>query len=295
MIRIREVVYVVAIGLFWGLNWPAVKTILSEVPPWTLPAGGLSLGALCLLGLTVLSRQTLKVDRSEMLWLAVAGLFTVYGFNIFAAFGQLFTATSTATIVAFTMPMWAMMLSALFLGERITLPRLASLTLGLVGLLVLVSEDLAAILSRPKGILFMLGAAMSWAIGTVVLKARPWTVEPLARTTWLVGIAAIPMIVGAFLFEHPLDLPTPSQKVLAVFAYHVVFPMVVCHAAWVNLVDRLPASVAAIGTLLIPIVGVFSSTLLLGDHLTWQKNLALALVLSSIVLTLLKQPKPART
>jgi len=288
VIRPTEIFLVVAIGLFWGLNWPAVKTILGEVPPWTLRAIGLSTGALLLMVVAYAARQSLATSRREMVWLAGAGLFTVFGFNIFAAFGQLFTATSTATIVAFTMPMWASFLSALFLGEGLSTARIFSLGLGLLGLFVLVSDDAAAILSRPTGILFMLGAALSWAVGTVLLKAHTWTVKPLARSAWLVTFSAIPTAIGAFLFETPLQQSLPSPAVLAVFAYHIVFPMVVCHAAWVVLVERLPVQLAVIGTLLIPIVGVLSSGLLLGDHLSWSKIAALALVLSSIVLAFRK-------
>lgn len=289
MIRPKELFLVAAIGLFWGLNWPAVKTILSEVPPWTLRAIGLSIGTVLLVGLARIAGHSMKAGRKELCWLAAAGLFTVFGFNLLAAFGQLFTATSTATIVAFTMPMWAMVFSALFLGDAITLPRLASLLVGLTGLAVLVSGDLAAILARPTGIMFMMGAAISWAIGTVILKARPWTIAPLARSAWLVGFAALPMIIGAFLFEAPATLERPSPTVLMVFAYHIIFPMVVCHAAWVSLVDSLPVPVAAIGTLLIPIVGVLSSALLLGEDLSATKLIALALVLTSIVLTFFKR------
>lgn len=293
MIRPREIFLVVAIGLFWGLNWPAVKTILGEVPPWTLRAIGLSAGAFLLVIVAIAARQSLATSRRELVWLAGAGIFTVFGFNMFAAFGQLFTATSTATIVAFTMPMWASLLSALFLGEGLSAARIFSLALGLLGLFVLVSDDAAAILSQPTGILLMLGAALSWAIGTVLLKARAWTIQPLARSAWLVTFAAIPTAVGGFLFEAPLQQQIPSPTVLAVFAYHIIFPMVICHAAWVVLVDRLPVQLAVIGTLLIPIVGVLSSALLLGDHLSWSKVAALVLVLSSIVMAFKRSPAQA--
>lgn len=289
MIRPKELFLVAAIGLFWGLNWPAVKTILSEVPPWTLRAIGLSIGAILLVGLARFAGQSMQAGKKELCWLAAAGLFTVFGFNLLAAFGQLFTSTSTATIVAFTMPMWAMLFSALFLSDAITLPRLGSLLVGLTGLGVLVSGDLEAILARPVGVLLMMGAAISWAIGTVILKARPWTIAPLARSAWLVSFAALPMIVGAFLFEAPATLERPSPTVLLVFAYHIIFPMVVCHAAWVTLVDSLPVPVAAIGTLLIPIVGVLSSALLLGEDISATKLIALTLVLTSIILTFLKR------
>lgn len=294
-VRSREFALVLAIGLFWGLNWPAVKTILGEVPPWTLRAIGLGTGAILLALIARAYGERLSVSPGEVIKLSLAGLFSIFGFNLLAAFGQLHTATSTATIVAFTMPMWAALLSVYFLNDRITAIRLAALALGLAGLAVLLFDDFAGIVARPIGVVYMLGAAVSWALGTVLLKRFAWTIGTLSRATWMVGLSALPMIAGAFLFEDPLALSVPSTLVLWVFAYHIVFPMVICHAAWVSLVGRLPASVAAIGTLLIPVVGVYSSALLLGEPISWLKSSALILVLSSIGLTFLKTPGPRDT
>jgi len=271
--------------VFWGLNWPAVKFILGEIPPWSLRAVGMSCGAILLTGLAVLLRQRLRPTKSERLQLIVAGLLSVLGFNVFTAFGQLHTQTSTAAIIAFTMPMWAAGFSTLFLGERLTPGRIGSLFVGLLGLVLLMSEDLSGFAARPLGPLFMLGAAVSWAAGTVVLKSRAWSIGPIAQAAWMLGVSAPPAIVAGFLFEFEGNIAMPSLPVVATMAYHILFPMVICYAAWSFLVARLPASVAAMGTLLVPIVGVASAALLLGDTLSWQKFGALALVLLGVKLT----------
>lgn len=276
---------VLVMGVFWGLNWPAVKFTLSEIPPWTLRALGFGIGAIFLAMLARRARQSLTPARSERARLIVAGLLSVFGFNVLSAFGQLLTATTKAAIIAFTMPMWAAVFSVLFLAESLNGARVGSLVLGMLGLLVLVHEDVAGFLYAPLGPLFMLGAAVSWAAGTVVLKSREWSLAPIARAAWLVGCSAPPAVVIALIVDRPWTLDLPTAPVLLTLAYHIVFPMVICHAAWVSLVGRLPASTAAIGTLLIPVVGVFSAGLLLGDALTWQVLTALALVLLSIALT----------
>ena len=289
--RYGHVLLVLVIGAFWGLNWPAVKTILGEIPPWTLRALGFTLGAALLAGIARVCGQPLLPPRSERWPLAAAGLLTVFGFNVLTAFGQLHTETSRAAIIAFTMPMWAAALSVPFLGERMTPNRVASLALGMLGLAALLQADLAGLLADPVGPLCMLAAAVSWAAGTVALKRREWSVRPVARAAWMVGCSAPPAIAAAFVAESPAAIPWPSTTVLLVLAYHVVFPMVVCHAAWVSLVGGLPASVAAIGTLLIPVVGVFSAVALLGDPLTAAKLAALALVLASIALTFARRSR----
>ena len=276
---------VMTIGVLWGLNWPAVKFILGSVPPWTFRALAFTLGALLLALIARLAGESLHVEAHERQSLLIAGLLTVFGFNLLTAFGQLLTETSKAAIIAFTMPMWAALLAVIFLGERFGLNRVASLALGMAGLATLLAGDARSFIDQPAGFLFMLGAAVSWAAGTVLLKARSWTITPLSRSAWLVGVSAIPAWAGALLLEHPWTLDVPDLHALAVFAFHVIGPVALCYAAWVSLVSRLPASTAAIGTLLIPVVGVLSSSLLLGDVLTLDKIAALGLIVSSVALT----------
>jgi len=279
------VVLVITIGILWGLNWPVVKFILGSVPPWTFRALAFTLGAVLLAVVARCAGERLDVSAQERKPMLVAGLLTVFGFNVFTAFGQLLTETSKAAIIAFTMPMWAAIFAAIFLGEKFGFNRIASLLLGMIGLATLLASDAGDFIDHPAGFLFMLAAAISWAAGTVLLKSRDWTTTALARSTWLVGVSAIPAWAGALLFEQPWALGIPSASVMAVFAFHVVGPVALCYAAWVVLISRLPASTAAIGTLLIPVVGVLSSHVLLGDVLTWQKITALGLIVASVALT----------
>ncbi|MEO1159517.1 MAG: DMT family transporter [Pseudomonadota bacterium] len=156
------VALVVTIGILWGLNWPAVKFILGSVPPWTFRALAFTLGALLLAIIARRASESLRVEIRELGPLVIASLLTVFGFNVFTAFGQLLTETSKAAIIAFTMPMWAALLAVIFLGERFGLNRLASLLLGMAGLATLLAGDARHFIDHPAGFLFMLGAAVSW-------------------------------------------------------------------------------------------------------------------------------------
>jgi drug/metabolite transporter (DMT)-like permease len=290
-IRFGDLSLVIMIGVFWGLNWPAVKFILREVPPWSLRGIAMFCGAVLLAAVAAYLGQSLRPARGERLRLLLAGLLSVLGFNVMTAFGQLHTQTSTAAIIAFTMPMWAAAFSTMFLGERLTARRLGSLIVGMAGLMLLASENFAGVIAQPLGPLFMLGAAVSWAAGTVVLKSRVWSIRPVSQAAWMLGVSAPPALLAGLTFEYHGHgaLPSlPSGAVLATLAYHILLPMVLCYAAWSILVGRLPASVAAMSTLLVPIVGVISAAAILGDALSWQKLGALALVLLSIGLTFAK-------
>ncbi len=289
--RFIAVSLVITIGILWGLNWPAVKFVLHDVPPWTFRAIAFSCGGVILAFIARMSGETLVVPPRDRVAITFASLLTVLGFNIFTAFGQLLTETSKAAIIAFTMPMWAAILSAVFLGEKIGVNKGLSLLLGMSGLAVLLVSGGAEYISRPAGFLVMLGAAISWAAGTVLMKAHDWQIAPLARSAWLVGLSAPPAVIVALLLEHPWTLPVPPLSVMAVMAFHVIGPVAICYAAWTLLIARLPASTAAIGTLLIPVVGVLSSSVLLGDQLTAAKLVALALIMASVAFVFVRPVK----
>ena len=290
----KELALLASIGLFWGLNWPAVRIILTEIPPFTIRMLAFVGGAAVLLGLARLRGERLRPAAGEWVPLILVALLSVFGFNVLAAFGQLNTETSRAAIIAFTMPVWATLLSIAFLGDKLTWERAGALLLGMAGLALLLGEDLLDVTRSPLGSLLTLGAAMSWAVGTVLLKRRSWSLPPLALAGWMLAISAPPAVLGAVLVERPWDLPVPSTQVLLVFAYHVLFPMVWCHYAWVTLVASLPAPVAAIGTLMIPVVGVVSAILLLGEPPAVQKFVALALVVSAVAMVLIVPGLKAR-
>ncbi len=280
----QMILMVTMIGLLWGLNWPAVKFLLTELPPITMRAIAFSSAAALLAIISHVRGEALLPEAREIPAILITGLFLIFGFNVLTAIGQTLTETSKAAIIAYTMPALTAGLAVVLLGERLDRRRCAALAIGTAGLAVLASEDIAALIAEPIGPAIMFGAALSWALGNVALKAREWSLPPLALTIWFFAASAALSWPLAMATEPPLTLP--SVPVLATLVFHITGPMVVCYALWTVLVGRLTASVAAIAALLAPVVGVSSSIILLSDPLTWQKIVSLTMILASIFLTL---------
>jgi drug/metabolite transporter (DMT)-like permease len=274
-----------AASIFWGFNWPAVKIILASASPWTLRAAGLAGGAALLLLAARVSGQSLAVAAGDRWRLLVAALLNVTGFNIFAVFAQLNLPTSRATILTFTMPFWAALLGWLFIGEKLDRLRTVSLGLGALGIAVLSVPfwDVVGAGGLPFGLIYALGAAISWAAGTVWLKRFPLTLAPLASTVWQVIIAALICVAGMLAFEAPhLDLTRPAAAVA--FGYHVALPQALAYVLWFSLIRSVPASAAALGTLLIPIFGVAGAIAILDDWPSSLDVIGLGLILSAVAL-----------
>lgn len=284
---LATILTIAVIGLFWGLNWPAIKFLLTEVPPFTIRVYAFTIATIALAVWAAAIGQSLVPPVRELPWMALTGLLTIFAFNMLTTLGQILTETSRAAIIAYTMPALTALFSVLFLAERLRRPVILAVAVGLGGIAVLASENLGHLLAYPLGPAIMLGSATVWALGTVAMKAGRFTLQPLALTAWFMGLSAAACWPLALVLERPLAMPPPSAAAMAVWLWHALLPMVVNYALWTGLVGRVPAPVAAIATLMAPVVGVSSAMILLGDPATWQKITALAMILGSIALTFL--------
>jgi drug/metabolite transporter (DMT)-like permease len=275
-----------SLTFFWGINWPAIKLSVNEVPVWLYRTICLMTGGLGLLGICRMAGISIAVPRNEWRPLAIACLFNITGWHLFSGLGVSHMAPGRASILAFTMPLWAALVSALWLKEKITGLICTALAIGILGLGVLVAPDWANVSAEPLGPVFMLAAAVAWAIGTVALKRFTFTIPTASLAGWQMLIGGLPIAAGALILDHGFDPGLVSGTGWIAVAYSALIPMIYCHWAWFRVVQLYPAVVAAIGTLAIPVVGVISSALVTGEAIGWAEILALALVLASLVLVL---------
>jgi len=274
------------LSLFWGLNWPFMKIALSEIPVWPYRSLCLIVGGGALLILTALRRQSLRVPSGQIGPLLVCTLFNVVGWHLLSGYGVSLMPAGRASIIAFTMPVWATLFGQILLGERATGSHWLGLGLGIAGLAVLVGPDIAVMGAAPLGAMSMLGAALSWAMGTVLIKRMAWTVPTGALAGWQLGLGAVPITLGAVLMGEVPNPATISSAALWALSYTLVIPMIFCHWAWFKVVGLFPAVLAAVGTLAIPVVGVLSSGMVLGEPVGARDLIALVLVCAALALVL---------
>ncbi|HEU4987028.1 MAG TPA: DMT family transporter [Rhizobiaceae bacterium] len=268
---------ILLLAVLWGLNWPAVKVALGEIPPWSLRAIGLTGGALTLVAAALLRGQRLTVARREILPLLTAGLLTIAGFNILLAFAQLHASTSRAVIVTFTMPMWTVVFARLLLDEPADRQRLIGIVLGLCGLSALALPLIAAG-EFGIGLFYALFGGISWALGNVVIRRWPVTAPALTVAAWQLLTGAACAALGMLLFEGLPDLHDLHAPTLWAMAYHVVLALAVAYLLWFAILPHVPVGVASLGTLLVPAIGVLGAMFILGEQPSSADYVGLALV-----------------
>lgn len=283
----------IGVALGWGLNWPAMKLIVGEVPPWQFRAVTGVLGAVLLLGLARLLRQRLHVPREQWVPLVAAALFNVTSWFVLIAYGVKLMASGHASILGFTMPIWAALIGVAALGDKMNARRVISLAMGAAGVAILLSHDLAAIGASPLGAVVTLVGAFNWAIGVHIQKRVKWALEPLALAGWQVALGSVPIVIIA-LFAEPFVYHRASWGVIGASIYLVTYALAFCYYAWFQAVRIFPTHISAIGSLLVPIVGIASSSLLLGEPFGWREMAALVLVVGAVALVLIQPTERAR-
>lgn len=284
----RSLIPIVVLTLIWGCNWPILKLGVSEMAPLTFRAYTLPLAGLGLLAVAKAAGESIRIPRPLWPIVAILALFNIAGWNGLVLFGVQQMPAGRSAILAYTMPVWATIVSLMVLHEPLNKRKVVGLALGMAGMLVLLGDDVTEIRGRPFAAMMILGAAIVWACGTVLLRKYKPDVPQNTLTGWMMLIGWIPLVVAAPIFDPGWlgHLPTLSKTAWFAIVYNIVFAGTIAHWAWFTLARTLPVAVSSLSSLPVPVVGVFAGMVVLGERPGPAEWVALALVLSALVAVL---------
>lgn len=268
----------------WGFNWPVTKFLLGELPPLTLRGVTGVLGAVLLAALALARGDSLKVAAAIWPRLATAAILNVTGWMVLMGLALLWLPASEAALIAYTMPVWASLIAWPVLGERPTVLRTLGLVMAFAGLAsIMGGNGMAASAEKLPGIIMALCGAIGFAVGTVFSKKYPIHLPPITAAAWQIGIGCLPIsIIGLLIETSHLDKVTPVGWALLV--YSTVVQFCIAYVSWFAALARLPASVAAIGTMAVPVIGVVASAMALHEPLGPGQIASLIFTLAAVVL-----------
>jgi drug/metabolite transporter (DMT)-like permease len=273
--------------LGWGLSWPIMKIVLSELEPLRFRTLTI-LSGLTLLTTAAIQGQPLRVPPGQWPRLLLVALFNITGWGICAMYGLRLMPSGRAVIITYTMPLWAVVLGALFAGEPITARRALGVALGMIGMALLVSGELHGIQAAPVGVLYLLAAAVSWAIATVMMRYWPVALPGAALTGWQIVIGGVPIWIASLLVDHGPWLPSGTSAWIAL-GFNLCITSVFCLWAFTRIATEAPVAVSSLSTLMIPVVGVLSGMAILGETPQWHDIGALLFVFAALATVLLPQ------
>ncbi|MCA1392680.1 EamA family transporter [Bradyrhizobium sp. IC3123] len=269
----------------WALNWPLMKLLLQQWPP--LFARGLAgVCASLILGTLVLIRkESFAVPREAVPRLLFATFTNVLAWMGLGTVAMKYVSVSEGALLAYTMPIWAMLLAWPVMHTQPARRDVFGLVLGIAGVTLLLSGNgLAFSTDKLVGIALALLCAILFALGNV-LNRKPLPMPPLVVVAWQVGLGCATMLVLGVLFERP-DVTAITPLGLGCFVYMTLVPMGLCYVTWFETLRRLPPTTASTGMLIVPVIGVVSAAIILGEPLGYREWTAMALTLGGVTLAL---------
>jgi len=275
--------------LVWGCNWPVLKIGVTDLAPLTFRSLTLPFAGIGMLLVARATGDSIRVPRALWPRLAVLALLNITGWNGFVLFGVQQLPAGRSAILAYTMPLWATLLATLLLHEPLSRRKLLGLALGMAGMAILIGEEIGAIRVAPFGALMIVTAAFLWGLGTVLLRKWQPAVPQNTLSGWMMLLGWIPLAAIAPFFDpQPLatELANLSARGWFAIAYNIFLAGTLAHWAWFSLARRLPVAVSSLSSLPVPVVGVLSGMLVLGERPGSREWIALALVVAALFVVL---------
>ncbi len=259
-------VLLAVLTLLWGTNWPLFPLAVREVSVWTFRAVS-SLGAgIALLAVARLRELPMAIPRRYWGTVALATFCYLVVWNIASTYAAVLIPSGQAAVLGFTMPLWAALIGWAALGQPMGPRLIAALAFGAASVGLLAWRGMDAYAQAPLGVALALTAAIGWALGTVILKRGAVAVPALVLTGWQLLGTAVP--IGAVaLLRADGHWFWPSASSMLVIAYITLVPMAIGNYCWFTIVGILPAAVAGLSSIMVPVVAMLAGAAIHGEPL----------------------------
>jgi drug/metabolite transporter (DMT)-like permease len=287
----RDTLLLVALTVAWGINWPIMKLGVMDYPPLTFRTSSM-MGGLAILIVVIRSRGlSFKVPRQdwpELFWIGVTNMVVWYSLSIYAV---KLLASGRAAILGYTLPIWTALFGIFLFREKLNPRLIGALFLASGAVFMLLKDELSQMSGRPLGMLLMLTSAALWGLGTHLMRRRKTTISIFVLMFWCLCLTALVTGTIVLTIELPHITRWPNQREWFAIIYNAIVVFGFCQIAWFRLATVLPPTASALSVMLIPVLGVFSSMVVLGEQPKFADYGALSLIVCAILLTLFPSHK----
>jgi drug/metabolite transporter (DMT)-like permease len=268
------------VTLVWSYNWIVMKQALAYSGPFAFSALRYLLGTLVLFAVLLVRRASLRPPP----WLptVMIGLAQTTGFQLLVQSALVEGGAGRTALLAYTMPFWVVLLGWLLYRERPSARLWSGLAIAAAGL-VLVLEPWSG-LGDAKSSLLALGGGLAWACGVVWTKRlfQRGGISALSLTAWQMAIGTLGVVVVALLVPERTIEWTPWF--IGALAYNALLASGLAWLLWSIVVERLPANIAGLSSLVIPVAGIGFAWWLLGERPSALEAIGIALIAAALAL-----------
>lgn len=273
--------------LIWSYSWIAMKQVTLYIGAFDFTALRCIFGAVLLFIVLFLRGRGMRSTPFGYT-LAIALLQTC-GMIGLAQWVLMSGGAGRVAILTYTMPFWVVILAAVFLGERMRRRQYAAIGVAALGLCLVMQPWQLDVTSLKSALLAIL-SGVSWGASAIVAKRlyqRHPGLDLLALTSWQMLYAALVMSAVAMLVpQRPIDW---QPGVFWALGYSAILATALAWSMWLYVLRNLPASIASLSTLAVPVFGVLFSWWLLGERPDSVESLGIALIVFALAMISLKK------
>lgn len=286
----RPAIYLLlaTVVLLLGLNWPIMATGIQSISPIWMGVFRVTGAAVVVITIGAVQGKMSVPPRRDLPMIVSLAVF-----RLAAVFVLVFTALQMvppgrSSVVVWTTSLWTVPIAAIFLGERMSGRRWVGLALGVAGVIVLFEpwsfdwEEPGVALGHALLIL----AAITNAATSVHIRGHRWTITPLEAIPWQLLGAAIPLVILGLIVEGAPVIDWTPQLVWIVL-YQGMLATGIAFWAQIVILRNFSAVSTNLTLMAVPVVGVASSAILLGEEVTTALAIGLILVIVGVALNLL--------
>jgi len=289
-INATDLLMVLIVTVSWGMNYPVMKFVVNSYPPSAFRAFTFLIGCMALGSYAYFKGISIFVPKHERKALFKLSLFNMVGWHLPMIYGVSMLNSGRAAIIGYTMPVWALLASAVLYREKITITALLGIALAMSAALLLAWGSAGEWGNHPIGIAVMLAAAITWGVGNAMMKNSKLSVSGITLTFWALFIAFFFFLAITIIFERDLwEWPTLMQWLAILYGGVITFA--VSYVAWFHVARKLSAVSSGLSIMLVPVFGVTGGALILGEAVTMPDIIALVLILLSMLVVLFPDSK----
>ena len=281
----RQLVLLVLLTLVWGINWPIMKLGVTGFAPLSFRALSMWLGLPVLLAFLLWRREPLVVHRAHwpaLGWLTVTNMLFWHTLAVLAIQSL---SSGRAAILGYTMPVFSALVGVMWFQQHLSSRAWGGVMAAAVSVVLLLWHEFSRLAGAPQGVLMMLVAAATWAVGTQMMRRTTLPYSTLTLSFWMTVLATAWMSALAWLFERGTWAP-PSPTVWGAVVYNALGVFAFAQVVWLMLARDLPPIASTLSVMMIPVLGVLAGALWLGEVLHWQDWAAVVLIMAAIALVL---------
>ncbi len=258
---------------------------MREVSVWTFRGIAMLGSGAALLLFARLRGNPMVIPRRYWKTVLLATFFYLVIWNVASTYAAVLIPSGQAAVLGFTMPLWSALIAWAVLGERLNARLLLAVVLGGIGVTLLMLPSFQAYAAAPLGLATGLLSAIGWAIGTLILKRGNVQVPVLVLTGWQLVLGSIPIGTVALAVADSTWF-MPSWQSVAVIAWIALVPMCIGNVCWFAIVDLLPANIAGLSSVMVPVVAMVSGAIVHGEPLGPLQLVSMLSCVAALVLAL---------